>query len=192
MAAKKKKKATRKTATKKKVKGRATAKKTTRKAAAKKTTGKARAKATKKKATAKTTAKRKTTTAKATVTAASPRRAAVELKVRTNGFEKVAKTRTKSQVLSELSESTGLSKKEVSNVFENLTALMSHDLTKGPGTFQVPGLLKVVVVRKKAVAARKGTNPFTGEEMMFKAKPARNVVRARPLKGLKDLVGKGR
>jgi len=188
MAAKKKKKATRKTATKKKVKGRATAKKTTRKAAAKKTTGKARAKATAKKATAKSTAKRKATTA----TAASPRRAAQELSVRTAGFEKVAKTRTKSQVLSELSESTGLSKKEVSNVFENLTALMSHDLTKGPGTFQVPGLLKVVVVRKKAVAARKGTNPFTGEEMMFKAKPARNVVRARPLKGLKDLVGKSR
>ncbi len=185
MAAKKKKKTTRKTATKKKAKTRSTAKKTTRKAATKKK-AKSRVKATKKKAKARSTAKRTKTTARA----ASPRRSAQDLKVRTAGFERVAKTRTKSQVLSELSESTGLSKKEVSNVFENLTALMSHDLTKGPGTFQVPGLLKVVVVRKKAVAARKGTNPFTGEEMMFKAKPARNVVRARPLKGLKDLVGK--
>jgi nucleoid DNA-binding protein len=81
-----------------------------------------------------------------------------------------------------------MSRKELVNVFENLEALMRNDLTKGPGVFQLPGLLKVILVKKKAVPARKGTNPFTGEEMMFKAKPARNVVRARPLKGLKDMV----
>ena len=87
-----------------------------------------------------------------------------------------------------LSEKTGLSKKEVSGVFETLGDLIGFDLKKGPGTFTVPGLMKVVVVRKPAVKARKGVNPFTGEEMMFKAKPARNVVKVRALKGLKDMV----
>ena len=87
-----------------------------------------------------------------------------------------------------LSEKTGLSKKDVSGVFETLGDLIGFDLKKGPGTFTVPGLMKVVVVRKPAVKARKGINPFTGESMMFKAKPARNVVKVRALKGLKDMV----
>jgi nucleoid DNA-binding protein len=51
-----------------------------------------------------------------------------------------------------------------------------------------PGLMKIKVVKKPAVPARKGVNPFTGEEMMFKAKPARNVVKVTPLKALKDMV----
>jgi len=53
--------------------------------------------------------------------------------------------------------------------------------------FNLPGLLKVMVVRKPATEARKGINPFTGQETIFKAKPARNVVKIRPLKGLKDM-----
>ncbi|MES2744141.1 MAG: HU family DNA-binding protein [Bdellovibrionota bacterium] len=103
-------------------------------------------------------------------------------------FEKVSKVRTKSQILATLSEQTGLSKKEVGGIFEILGTLIGHDLTKGPGTFTVPGLMKVTVTKKPATKARKGTNPFTGEEMMFKAKPARNVVKVRALKGLKDMV----
>lgn len=103
-------------------------------------------------------------------------------------FEKVSKVRTKSQILATLSEQTGLSKKEVGSIFETLGTLIGHDLTKGPGTFTVPGLMKVTVTKKPATKARKGTNPFTGEEMMFKAKPARNVVKVRALKGLKDMV----
>ena len=58
----------------------------------------------------------------------------------------------------------------------------------GPGVFSVPGLMKVTVKKKPATRARKGTNPFTGEEMMFKAKPARKIVKVRPLKALKDMV----
>jgi nucleoid DNA-binding protein len=139
-------------------------------------------KATAKKATAKAAPKK--TTAKAAV--AKP--AKKDLNVRTSGFEKVSRSRSKGQVFRELCASTGLSRKELVNVFENLEALMKNDLTKGPGVFQLPGIVKVLLVKKKAVPARKGTNPFTGEEMMFKAKPARNVVRARPLKGLKDMV----
>ncbi len=103
-------------------------------------------------------------------------------------FDKVAKVRTKSQILATLSDQTGLTKKEIGGVFESLGALIGNDLTKGPGTFTVPGLMKVTVTKKPATKARKGTNPFTGEEMTFKAKPARNVVKVRALKGLKDMV----
>lgn len=103
-------------------------------------------------------------------------------------FEKVNKARTKSQILATISDQTGLSKKEIGAIFETLGALIGHDLTKGPGTFTVPGLMKVTITKKPATKARKGVNPFTGEEMTFKAKPARNVVKVRALKGLKDMV----
>lgn len=135
----------------------------------------------------KVASKKAATKAVAGVAKATPKR---ELTVRSGGFEKIERTRTKSQIMAELASSTGLSKREVGNVFDNLEALMGHDLTKGPGVFQVPGLLKLMVIKKKAVPARKGVNPFTGEETMFKAKPARNVVKARPLKALKDMVAK--
>jgi nucleoid DNA-binding protein len=59
---------------------------------------------------------------------------------------------------------------------------------RGSGVFSVPGLMKISVQKKPAVKSRKGINPFTGEETMFKAKPARNVVKVRPLKALKDMV----
>lgn len=99
------------------------------------------------------------------------------------------KALTKSQILSELSESTELSKKEVAAVFDNLSALIGKSLgRRGAGTFTVPGLMKIRVVRKPATKARKGINPFTGEETMFKAKPARNVVKIGALKALKDMV----
>ena len=99
------------------------------------------------------------------------------------------KALTKSQVLTELAESSELSKKEVTAVFDNLAALIAKNLKKsGPGVFTIPGLCKVKVVRKPATKARKGINPFTKEETIFKAKPARNVVKILPLKGLKDMV----
>jgi len=67
--------------------------------------------------------------------------------------------------------------------------LIESDIGKrGPGVFTVPGLMKIKVVRKPATKARKGINPFTGVEMMFKAKPARNVVKVQALKGLKEMV----
>lgn len=99
------------------------------------------------------------------------------------------KPRTKSQIFGDIAEQTELSRKQVSAVFEAMGTLIGKDLSRrGPGTFTVPGLLKLKVVRKPATKARKGTNPFTGEEMMFKAKPARNVVKALALKALKDMV----
>ena len=99
------------------------------------------------------------------------------------------KPRTKSQIFSEIADSTGFSKRDVSDVFEAMHLLIKKDLGRsGPGVFTVPGLMKISKVHKPRRAARKGINPFTGEEMMFKAKPAHNVVKVRPLKGLKEMV----
>ncbi len=96
---------------------------------------------------------------------------------------------TKSQILAELSDKTGLSKKEVGGVLDELAGLIErHIKKKSVGEFTLPGLLKISTVHKKAVKARKGVNPFTGEEQMFKAKPARTVVKVRPLKKLKEMV----
>ncbi len=100
-----------------------------------------------------------------------------------------AKPRTKGEIIRVLSESTGLSKREVDTVFASLGQLIDLDIgKKGPGIFNLPGLMKIVRVSKPATKARKGINPFTGEETTFKAKPARNVVKVRALKALKDMV----
>jgi hypothetical protein len=77
----------------------------------------------------------------------------------------------------------------VSTVFASLGTLIGNDVgKKGPGIFTVPGMMKIVRVNKPATKARKGINPFTGQEMIFKAKPARSVVKIRPLKALKEMV----
>jgi nucleoid DNA-binding protein len=102
-----------------------------------------------------------------------------------------AKTKyTKGQILTELSEKTGLSKKEVGGVLEQLTELIQRTLKgkKATGEFTLPGLLKITTIHKKAQKARQGINPFTKEPTMFKAKPARTVVKVRPLKKLKAMV----
>lgn len=99
------------------------------------------------------------------------------------------KAMTKTEIYSSIAERAGLSRKQVSAVFEGLQGLISNSLgKKGAGIFTVPGLLKLKVVRKPATKEREGVNPFTGEKMIFKAKPARNVVKALPLKNLKQMV----
>ena len=99
------------------------------------------------------------------------------------------KAMTKSEVVSALSESTGLSKQQVNGFFDELVKLIGDNLAEsGPGIFNIPGLMKVRVVRKPATPERKGINPFTKEETVFKAKPARNVVKISPLKRLKEVV----
>ncbi|MDD9943377.1 MAG: HU family DNA-binding protein [Myxococcales bacterium] len=101
----------------------------------------------------------------------------------------IAEPYSKTQILNEISENTGLAKKEVSAVMDELSTLIERHLKKrGAGTFTLPGLLKITTQRKPATKARKGINPFTGEETMFKAKPARTVIKVRPLKKMKDMV----
>lgn len=100
-----------------------------------------------------------------------------------------SKSATKSEIFQRISQETNLSRKQVASVFEALGSIIKQELgKKGPGMFTVPGLLKLKRISKPAVPARKGINPFTKEEMMFKAKPARNVVKALPLKSLKEMV----
>ena len=94
---------------------------------------------------------------------------------------------TKSEILAAISKDTDLSRKQVSGVFESLNNVIRKSL-RSNGVVTVPGLLKLKVVKKPATKARKGINPFTGEEMMFKAKPASKKVRALPLKSLKAMV----
>ncbi|MET0443605.1 MAG: HU family DNA-binding protein, partial [Pseudorhodoplanes sp.] len=86
-----------------------------------------------------------------------------------------------------IANQSDLAKKDVKAVMEALTAIGYKELKK-TGVFMLPGFAKFVVVKKPATKARKGVNPFNGEEMMFKAKPARKVVRARPVKAAKDAV----
>ncbi|HTP82435.1 MAG TPA: HU family DNA-binding protein [Alphaproteobacteria bacterium] len=95
---------------------------------------------------------------------------------------------TKSQLVEKISEAhSTLSKRDIKGVVETL-ATVGHKELKKAGVFVVPGFAKFVVIKKPATKAREGTNPFTGEKMMFKAKPARKIVRARPVKAIKDAV----
>ena len=96
---------------------------------------------------------------------------------------------TKSEVFASIAETADLSKKQVSAVFDALADEIRKSLNKnGPKAFTIPGLCKIVVQHKPATKERQGVNPFTGEPTTFKAKPARNVVKVRPLKKLKDMV----
>lgn len=95
---------------------------------------------------------------------------------------------TKTQLISELAASTGLTKQQVAGVIDGLDKQIErHVEKKGPGTFTLPGLLKIKTVRKPATKARKGINPFTQEETTFKAKPAHTTIKIQPLKRLKGM-----
>jgi nucleoid DNA-binding protein len=99
------------------------------------------------------------------------------------------KPMNKTEVLTALAEATGLTKQQVGQVFDELSKLIGKNLgNEGPGTFAVPGLMQIRVVRKPAMPERTGLDPFTKQERLFKAKPAKNVVKVTALKGLKDLV----
>ena len=94
---------------------------------------------------------------------------------------------TKSQLVAKIAELQETAKNDVSAILDALTEVGYKELKKN-GVFVVPGFAKFVVVKKPATKARVGKNPFTGEEMTFKAKPARKIVRARPVKAAKEAV----
>jgi nucleoid DNA-binding protein len=96
---------------------------------------------------------------------------------------------TKGGIVRTIADMTGSSKKDAASFMEALTFVIeSHVKSRGPGKFVFPGLLKITVVKKAARPARRGINPFTGEETTFKAKPAHKVVKIKPLKPLKEKV----
>jgi len=80
-----------------------------------------------------------------------------------------------------------LKRKDVKMLLESL-ATIGHKELKKNGTFVLPGFVKFVVIKKAATKARKGINPFTKEPTVFKAKPARKVLKGRPVKAVKDAV----
>ncbi len=101
----------------------------------------------------------------------------------------ITAAQTKSQLMGSIAEATGLSKRQVASVVESLSDhIIRHLKPKGVGKFTLPGVAKFTTVNKPARKARKGINPFTGEEIMIKAKPASRGVRVRPLKAVKDQV----
>ena len=101
----------------------------------------------------------------------------------------VKEAMTKSAMMGAIADDTGLSKKQVIAVFDTLSTLINGHLKKGgAGVCTIPGLMKIKTIHKPATKARKGINPFTGEPTIFKAKPARKVVKGRPVKAVKDAV----
>jgi nucleoid DNA-binding protein len=135
--------------------------------------------AAKKKAPAKkAAAKKKAPARKAAAKKAAPKKAAPAIKAKM----------TKSQMVGSIAENTGLSKKQVADVFGELESLIERSIKKrSVGEFTLPGLMKITTVKKPARKARKGINPFTGEETMFKAKPASVAVKVRALKKMKEV-----
>lgn len=104
---------------------------------------------------------------------------------------KVSEAMSKTQVLTHIAEATELSRKQVQSVVDELGAVIeAHVGKKGVGEFTLPGLMKIQVINKPATKARKGINPFTKEEVTFKAKPASRKIKIRPLKKLKDMADK--
>jgi nucleoid DNA-binding protein len=101
-----------------------------------------------------------------------------------------ARPPTKSEIFAQIADDTGLTRKDVAAVFDSLATQIKKSLggRNGSGLFTIPGLCKMRVVKKPATKARMGRNPFTGQEMMFKAKPASKTVKVAALKGLKDMV----
>ena len=101
----------------------------------------------------------------------------------------MAKVMSKSGLIQMISEehSNNLTRKDVKGVFD-LLASIGHKELKKSGAFVVPGFAKFVVIKKPATKARKGINPFTKEPTVFKAKPARKIIKARPVKAVKDAV----
>ena len=108
---------------------------------------------------------------------------------RTEEIDRMGKPMSKSDLISKLAEENDgkLSRKDVKGVLESLATIGYKELKK-TGIFLVPGFAKFVVIKKPATKERKGINPFTKEPTVFKAKPARKIVRARPVKAAKDAV----
>ena len=95
---------------------------------------------------------------------------------------------TKSRMFTAIAEETDLTKKQVAAVIDSLSDIIAGHVKKGgAGAVNVAGLMKIKTVVKPATKARKGINPFTGEEMMFKAKPKMRKIKVLPLSKLKDM-----
>lgn len=99
------------------------------------------------------------------------------------------KRMSKTQFVDAVAEKSGLTRKQAASALAMMNTIISQQLGKGgPGEVVIPGLLRLIVAQKPATRKHEGINPFTKEPMTFQAKPARKVIRARPLKALKDAI----
>lgn len=138
--------------------------------------------------TTKATAKK--TTKKVTKAVKKPAAKATKPVVPARKITAVKTPMTKAAIMEEIVTNTGLTKKQVTSVFDELEILIERHIKKrSAGKFSLPGLMKIEVKKKKASKARKGFNPFTQEEIMIAAKPARRVVKIQPLKKMKEMAG---
>lgn len=87
-----------------------------------------------------------------------------------------------------IAERTEMKRKQVAALFEVVSEIVESGLKHRPNNITIPGLVRIKVVHKKATKRRKGINPFTKEPTIFKAKPARDVVKVRAVKALKEMV----
>lgn len=141
-----------------------------------------------KKAAAKAPAKKKAAAAK-TPAKKAPAKKAPAAKAAAPAVKAISDKMTKTQIVAQIAENTGLTKKQVDDVFGQIENLIHGSIKKrGVGEFTLPGLMKIVTVRKPAQKAKKNVpNPFKpGEFMDVAAKPASVAVKVRPLKKLKD------
>ena len=104
------------------------------------------------------------------------------------GQDNMSKMMTKSELIQKITDQhSDLTKKDVKAVMETLATVAYKELKK-TGAFLLPGFAKFVVIKKPATKERAGINPFTKEPTVFKARPARKIIRARPVKAAKDAV----
>jgi DNA-binding protein HU-beta len=96
----------------------------------------------------------------------------------------IAKLMSKSELISKIADQQSLSRKDVKGVIEAMAEVGYKEIRKN-GAFVVPGFVRFVVIEKPATPERQGINPFTKEPTVFKARPARKIVRARPVKAAK-------
>jgi len=126
--------------------------------------------------------------ARKTTTRATKSRATTKTAEPVKKIKAIKERFTKTQILDQIAQETELTRKQVSTVLDELSNVIEGHVTKRScGEFVLPGLLKIVSVKKPAKRARKGINPFTGEETVFAAKPASTQIKIRPLKKLKDM-----
>lgn len=141
--------------------------------------------APRKTATKNTTAASKKSVIKKTAAKKSPAKKTAAAPKR---IKAISERLTKTEMLQQISEATELNKKQVQSVLDALSDLIEgHIKKRACGEFVLPGLMKITTVKKPATKARKGINPFTGEETIFKAKPASTAVKVRPLKKMKEM-----
>ena len=159
-------------------------------AARKKVAAKAKGKTTAKKrpvAAAKRKAPAKKVT-KAAVSRATSKKASKAAKPALKAISVGRKPFNKSQFVAAICENTGVARKDVVCVLESISHIIKAHVQKhGPEIFSWPGMLKIKVVKKPPTKARQGINPFTGEPMMFKAKPASRKIKILALKQLKEM-----